>query len=178
MTSKNNWNTSKFPNDLIIAKELVYDSCNFECSEPQPELESQDYNAFDFTINGLAIKFRTAKITPTKTGQFVTLWKRNKGGIIEPFDFRDAIDFVIVNVRKEDLLGQFIFPKSILLQKGIFSTATKEGIRATRIYPPWDETSSKQAIKTQKWQLDYFCEISPNLNLDQFKNFLLINVSK
>ena len=173
MTIKNSRNTSKIPNDLIIAKELVYDSCNFECSEPQSELESQDYNAFEFKINNLSIKFRTAKITPTKTGQFVTLWKRNKNGIIEPFDLNDAIDFVIVNVRKEDLLGQFIFPKSILLQKGIFSTTTKEGIRATRIYPPWDETSSKQALKTQKWQLDYFCEISPNLNLDQFKKLII-----
>jgi len=173
MTIKNSRNTSKIPNDLIIAKELVYDSCNFECSEPQSELESQDYNAFEFKINNLSIKFRTAKITPTKTGQFVTLWKRNKNGIIEPFDLNDAIDFVIVNVRKEDLLGQFIFPKSILLQKGIFSTATKEGIRATRVYPPWDKTSSKQALKTQKWQLDYFYEISPNLNLDQFKKLLI-----
>ena len=172
MTSKNNWNTSKFPNDLIIAKELVYDSCNFECSEPQSELESQDYNAFEFKINNLSIKFRTAKITPTKTGQFVTLWKRNKNGIIEPFDLNDAIDFVIVNVRKEDLLGQFIFPKSILLQKGIFSTTTKEGIRATRVYPPWDETTSKQAQKTQKWQLDYFFEMNQSVDLNRIKNLL------
>jgi len=175
MAIKNNWiNTKLFPNDLIIAKELVYDYCNFECSEPQPEAESQDYNAYDFQIEGRNIKFRTAKITPTKTGQFVTLWKRNTTGIIEPFDFSDAIDFVIVSVRKNDVSGQFIFPKSILLQKGIFSTAAKEGIRATRVYPPWDETSSKQAQKTQKWQLDYFCEISPKTDFDKIKKLLLL----
>jgi hypothetical protein len=173
MAVKNNWiNAERFPTDLIIAKESVYNLCDFECTEPHPETESQDYNAYDFQINGRNIKFRTAKITPTKTGQFVTLWKRNKSGIIEPFDLNDAIDFVVVSVRKENLLGQFIFPKSILLQKGIFSTATKEGIRATRVYPPWDETTSKQAQKTQQWQLDYFCEISPTPNIDKFKKIL------
>ncbi|MBF4518805.1 MepB family protein [Flavobacterium sp. ANB] len=167
MTIKSNWiHTKRIPNDLIITKELVYDNCNFECTEPQPEMESQEYDAFDFQINNLNIKFRSAKITPTKTGQFVTLWKRNKTGIIEPFDFSDAIDFVIVNVRKNDSFGQFIFPKSVLLQKGIFSTATKEGKRATRVYPPWDETTSKQAQKTQQWQLDYFLEIPNNKSID------------
>lgn len=173
MAISNKWiNTKELPGDLIIAKERVYDLCDFNCSEPQPEAESQDYDAYDFQINGKSIKFRTAKITPTKTGQFVTLWKRNKTGIIEPFDFNDVIDFVIVNVRKDTLLGQFIFPKTILLQKGIFSTSAKEGIRATRVYPPWDETTSKQAQKTQQWQLDYFCEISPNCDLDKYKKLL------
>jgi hypothetical protein len=174
MAIKNNWNNSKLlPDDLIIAKELVYDYCDFECTEPQPETESQDYNAYDFQINNYTIKFRSAKITPTKTGQFVTLWKRNKAGIIEPFDFSDAIDFVIVSVRKNDLSGQFIFPKSVLLQKGIFSTAAKEGIRATRVYPPWDETTSKQAQKTQQWQLDYFYEITPKTDFHKIKRLLL-----
>ncbi|KQB43002.1 MepB family protein [Flavobacterium aquidurense] len=170
MTIKNNWNDKKsLPEDLIIAKELVYDYCDFEVTEPQQEAESNDYDAYNFYQNGNYICYRTAKITPTKTGQFVTLWKRNKNGIIEPFDFSDAIDFVIISVRKNDLFGQFIFPKNILLEKAIFSTATKEGKRATRVYPPWDETTSKQAQKTQQWQLDYFYAISPDLDLNKFK---------
>lgn len=170
MIIKNNWNDLKsLPKDLILAKDTVYDCCNFEVTPPEQESESADYDAYRFYLNGKSICYRTAKITPTKTGQFVTLWKRNTTGIIEPFDFLDAIDLVIVSVRKDDLFGQFIFPKSILLEKGIFSTTTKEGKRATRVYPPWDETSSKQAQKTQKWQLDYFYEITPNPNLNTFK---------
>ncbi|KUJ61780.1 hypothetical protein AR687_11210 [Flavobacteriaceae bacterium CRH] len=173
MSIKINWTqTKRIPKDLIIAKELIYDNCNFECTEPQPEMESQEYDAFDFRINNLHIKFRSAKITPTKSGQFVTLWKRNKTGIIEPFDYSDEIDFVIVNVRKNDSLGQFIFPKAVLLQKGIFSTAAKEGKRATRVYPPWDETTSKQAQKTQQWQLDYFLSISDQTDIKRAE-FLL-----
>ncbi|MEN2402673.1 MepB family protein [Flavobacterium sp. MC2016-06] len=175
MIIKSNWADQKqIPSDLILAKELVYDFCNFEVTVPQAEAESKEYDACDFQINQKHIKFRSAKITPTKNGQFVTLWKRNKSGIIEPFDFSDTIDFVIVNVRKEALLGQFIFPKEVLLAKGIFSTPKKEGIRATRVYPPWDETTSKQAQKTQQWQLNYFYEINKSTNFNTIQNLFCI----
>jgi hypothetical protein len=170
MTIKNNWNdTNSLPKDLIIAKELAYDCCHFEITLPQPESESADYDAYTFHLNGKQICYRTAKITPTKTGQFVTLWKRNKNGTIEPFDFSDSIDFVIISVRKNDLFGQFIFPKSILLEKGIFSTNRKDGKRATRVYPPWNQTTSKQAQKTQQWQLEHFYKITPDLDYNKFK---------
>ncbi len=172
MTLKNNWKDLSLPKNLLAAKELVYDICGFECSDPQPEKESQEYDAFDFKISESQIKFRSAKITPTKTGQFVTLWKRNINGIIEPFDYKDDIDFVIVSVQKENLLGQFIFPKEILLKKGVFTSETKEGIRATRVYPPWDETTSKQAQKTQQWQLDYYLSVSDIIDLNRAKHLL------
>ncbi len=172
MTFKNNWKDLSLPKNLLAAKELVYDICGFECSDPQPEKESQEYDAFDFKIGKSQIKFRSAKITPTKTGQFVTLWKRNINGIIEPFDYKDDIDFVIVSVQKENLLGQFIFPKEILLKKSVFTSETKEGIRATRVYPPWDETTSKQAQKTQQWQLDYFLSVSDTIDLNRAKHLL------
>ncbi|MCI9844099.1 MepB family protein [Flavobacterium pectinovorum] len=161
MTTQGTWNNlERIPHDLILVKELVYDFCSFACTQPQPEAESAEYNAYRFEINKKTICYREAKITPTKTGQFVTLWKRNISGTIEPFDFSDLIDFVVISVRKENSFGQFIFPKAVLLEKGIFSTQTKEGKRATRVYPPWDITTSKQAQKTQNWQLDYFLDLS------------------
>lgn len=172
MSIKNEWNSNSFPKDLITAKEMVYDVLNFDFTVPQPELESAEYSAYRFHLNNKHICFREAKITPTKTGQFVTLWKRNSSKTIEPFDASDKIDFVIVSVRKNDVFGQFIFPQSVLLEKGIFSTPKKEGIRATRVYPPWDETTSKQAQKTQKWQLDYFCEMNQSVDLNRIKNLL------
>jgi hypothetical protein len=155
-------NPKKVSHDLLFVKELIYDCCNLECTQPLPEAESTEYNGYRFEINEKMVCYREAKITPTKTGQFVTLWKRNISGTIEPFDFSDTIDFVIISVRKENNFGQFIFPKAVLLEKGIFSTSTKEGKRATRVYPPWDITTSKQAQKTQQWQLDYFLKISEN----------------
>ncbi|URM37065.1 MepB family protein [Flavobacterium anhuiense] len=152
--------------DLVLSKGGIFDKAGFLITSFQKESESEEYSAFRFQLNNRNICYREAKITPTKTGQFVTLWKRNQSGIIEPFDYSDTIDFVIVSVRKDENWGQFIFPKKTLLEKGIFSTEKKEGIRATRVYPPWDETTSKQAQKTQKWQLDYFFNFSEESKID------------
>lgn len=165
--------TNLFPADLALLKE-IYTSNKFVLSAFEKESESEEYGAFRFKLDNKNICYREAKITPTKTGQFVTLWKRNSNGIIAPFDDADAIDFVIVSVRKDQNFGQFIFPKKILFSKAIFSTSKKEGIRATRVYPPWDQTTNKQAQKTQKWQLDYFLNLTDQnkINFNFLKNIL------
>ena len=152
--------------DLLAVKEIIYDPFNYECSIPIKEAESSEYGAYTFEVNTLSVKFRVAKITPTKIGQFVTLWKRIDKGPIQPFDFTDPIDLFIISTRKDNRFGQFVFPKSVLCEQGIISTNNKEGKRAIRVYPPWDVTLSKQAQKTQKWQLDYFLEISNDKPID------------
>ena len=144
---------------LTETKELVFDKCGFEISNVKIEKESSEYFAHRFEINNLKILFRQAKITPTKVGQFVTLWKRKKDkDPIEPFEITDNIDLFVINVKTEERFGQFVFPKSVLIEKGIVSDK-KEGKRAIRVYPSWDKTENKQAQKTQKWQLSYFLEI-------------------
>ncbi|PZX92423.1 MepB domain containing protein [Flavobacterium aquariorum] len=160
------WSTSEgIPKDLILIQEILFDNCNFEITQPILEAESSEYGACSFVLNNLNILFRTAKITPTKTGQFVTLWKRIAQGPIQPFDSTDPINLFIVSTRKDNHFGLFIFPKSILITKEIVSDK-KEGKRAIRVYPPWDITTSKQAQKTQKWQLDYFLEIQKDQKID------------
>jgi len=173
MNIKNPWlNTNELPNDLNFVKELLFDKNDFECSQPIMERESAEYGACTFVLNNLNIRFRTAKITPTKTGQFVTLWKRINQGPIQPFDFKDPIDLFIISARKDNVCGLFIFPKSVLITKEIV-TDNKEGKRAIRVYPPWDITTSKQAQKTQKWQLDYFLEITEIETIDLKRTKLL-----
>jgi hypothetical protein len=159
--------------DYILAKKLIYDRCNFECTPPVKEEESADYGASVFKLNSLAIRFRVAKITPTKIGQFVTLWKRIGDGPIMPFDVRDPIDLFIISTRKDENFGQFVFPKSILCKHGVLTNNGKEGKRAIRVYPPWDKTSSKQAQKTQKWQLEYFLSIPLENEIDRGRAELL-----
>lgn len=164
--------THSIPSDLLQIQELCSNH-NLELSLLTKENESDEYSAYRFEIQNKKICYREAKITPTKTGQFVTLWKRNQTGIIEPFDDSDPINFVMISIRKDENWGMFIFPKQTLVAKGIFSTKTKEGIRATRVYPTWDETSSKQAQKTQKWQLDYFLSLDKDsFNLNQLQELL------
>ena len=151
-------------NQIRIA---VYDKNSLKITDFELELESQDYDACHFKLNGKHIKSRTAKITPKKVGQFVTFWKRNGNGPIEPFYSDDLIDFYVVNVRTNTRFGQFVFPKSVLIEKGIISTGEKEGKRAFRVYPNWDLAKNKQAERTQKWQLNYFYEISDSMSFDK-----------
>lgn len=146
--------------NLNQIKTEVYDKIKVEISDFRTEQESKEYGACRFEVNGQHIISRSAKITPKKIGQFVTFWKRNGNGPIEPFSVTDPIDFYAVNVRAKNKLGQFVFPKSVLIKKGIISTDTKEGKRAFRVYPVWDMVKNKQAEQTQKWQLNYFYEIN------------------
>ncbi|MFC6099085.1 MepB family protein [Olivibacter domesticus] len=162
--------------DLLTAITLVYKRCGAECTSPIADAESADYAAFTFKINKLTVKYRAAKITPTKIGQFVTLWKREKGCPIQPFHLSDDIDIFIVSTRYENRLGQFIFPKTALLKHGILSDENKDGKRAIRVYPPWDCATNKQAQKSQQWQLSYFLEIQPvpTIDLQQAKKLLFL----
>ncbi|MCL5244287.1 MepB family protein [Cellulophaga sp. 20_2_10] len=152
---------------LNLIKTKIYDSCKLSITNFVLEEESKEYDACRFLLNGRTIISRNAKITPKKAGQFVTFWKRSNAGPIEPFNHTDTIDFFIVNVVYKDKMGQFVFPRSILLKKGILSTDKKEGKRAFRVYPSWDVTTSKQALKTQEWQLNYFYNINDKYNLER-----------
>lgn len=167
-------NLDSFHNDLKIAKELVYDVCDFTLTNPKLNSESEDYAACSFELNTKIIQYRVSKITPTKAGQFVTIWKRNKNGITEPFDVSDEIDFIIISSRSGADFGQFIFPKNVLADKGILTQNGVSGKRGIRVYPPWDIPKSKQAEKTQNWQISYFVTIKTNAinNFDLAKKLL------
>lgn len=151
----------------------VYKSCDFKITALRIETESTEYDACQFTLNRKQIISRSSKITPKKVGQFVTFWKRaNATSPIAPFDTDDNFDFFVVNIRTNHHFGQFVFPKALLIKKGIISTATKEGKRAFRVYPSWDIPTSKQAEKTQKWQLDYFYD-AKTVDLEKMKSLYL-----
>ncbi|MFM6929192.1 MAG: MepB family protein [Bdellovibrio sp.] len=154
--------------DFNFIQTNIFEGCGFEIKNLQKSPESEEYFAHSFLLQGQRTQYRQAKITPTKAGQFVTLWKRNRpGAAIQPYDGADDIDLIIITVRFKSRLGQFVFPKEALLKHGVFSIKGQGGKRALRVYPPWDKTKSTQARKTQEWQLDYFVEITENKALDR-----------
>jgi hypothetical protein len=159
-------NCEILPKDLLVIKQLIFEKCGFKISQIVIEKESAAYSACTFLLDAKVVLFRSAKITPTKAGQFVTLWKRNDKGPIQPFDETDKIDCVIIAVRSENHFGHFVFPKNILINKGILSSKNAAGKRAIRVYPPWDVVKNKQAIKTQQWQLNRFLNLSEGLSSD------------
>jgi len=173
-------NSKTLPTELESIDKLVFKACGLELTNVENERESQEYLAYNFLLDGQNVKFRKAKITPTKIGQFVTIWKRNKNGFTEPFEVSDGFEFYIISTRQNENFGLFIFPKSVLYKKKILSDKTKQqdGKRGIRVYPTWDLTTNKQAQKTQSWQTKYFLDISPDKEIDLEKARNLLSLEK
>ncbi|ASV12216.1 MepB protein [Leptospira santarosai] len=172
-TKKNFYKDTILPETLEKIRKRIFEPGDFQLKNPFAEKESSEYGACSFELNHLRITFRIAKVTPTKIGQFVTLWKRSSQGPIEPFHIQDDVDFLMIHTNHKNRSGQFVFPKQVLFEKGIVS-GKKEGKRGFRVYPSWDKPTNKQALQTQKWQLAYFLENQTNKTVvvENLKKFL------
>ncbi len=145
---------------LDIKLKNLYAEKQLEFSLFEAEPESQDYDACRFLLNGKKIIYRTAKITPKKEGQFVTIWKRiDLGGPITPFHLHDEFDYLIIAISNGREAGQFTFDKEVLINHGLISSNNKTGKLGFRLYPPWSIPNSVTALKSQKWQLSYYGNI-------------------
>lgn len=139
---------------------------------PVPEAESADYGACRADLHGKRLVLRVAKTTPTKIGQFVTVWKRlHPDADIAPLDEADPVDIVIIAVADDvgdgARHGFFIFPRSVLIERGVMSRASQGGKRALRVYPPWCAPESIQAQRTQRWQAAWFVTAGDQQMLEQ-----------
>lgn len=145
-------------------EDFILKPLHLSISNLEKDAECNEYVGYNFEVKELLFKFRKAKITPKKVGQFVTLWKRNTTKQTEPFNENDAFDYYIITTEEESKLGFYIFPKSILIEKHILTSIKKEGKRGFRVYPNWVKPENKQAEKTQNWQQNYFVEVSDQKN--------------
>ncbi|WP_457965109.1 MepB family protein [Arthrobacter sp. D1-29] len=148
------------PPDLVLTL-AEYTALGLAWSEPTAAPESADYGAHTFAVHGQTAVFRSARTTPTKIGQFVTLWQRSEAGArpIRPFDTSDGIDIFVVSTRCGGELGQFVFPQAALVLGGVVSKDFDGGKRALRVYPPWSHPTSRTALATQGWQLEHYFPI-------------------
>lgn len=137
---------------------------NLKDAEILFEKWNTEYEAFDFKINNERFKNRLAKKTPKKKGYFLALWKKNDLNKNIPFHSEDIEGKIIINIIGEEQKGQFIFDKDILEEKGILITEKYKGKMAFRVYPPWEAELNNTALKTQKWQQNYFVDLSEEIN--------------
>ncbi|AYJ51791.1 hypothetical protein D8W71_13380 [Rhodococcus sp. P1Y] len=147
--------------ELLELKRLVFDIDGSTLTDIVQEAESAEYGACAFLRDTVPVRFRVARTTPKKIGQFVTFWKRAGNGPIEPFDENDDLEILVVVTRTPERFGYFEFPKHVLRERGVLSMPGKEGKRAFRVYPTWDSPVSRTALATQLWQSRYFTDLSP-----------------
>lgn len=157
--------------EIQIVQDKAFKKLNLIISDITKDLECDEYFGYNFKLDQFNIKFRKAKVTPKKIGQFVTLWKRNpETKETEPFQYNDDFDFYIIYTEHENHQGFFLFSKKALIQHQILTTESKEGKRGFRVYPDWDIAENKQAIKTQNWQQKSFINLSENSYLEKLQH--------
>ena len=150
-----------FDTVLEHINEIIYKPNQLIIASTQEEQQNLEYAAGTFELmNRRAVKtvrFRVAKQTPTKVGQFVTFWEKDSKGINQPFQYDSSPDLLVVTTFKDKhTFGQFVFPKNVLLRHHILQSHFTKGKMGIRVYPSWDKPTSNTAKKTQNWQLDYF----------------------
>ncbi|MCE5072470.1 MepB family protein [Staphylococcus aureus] len=122
------------------------------------EKYNQDYEALTFSFKEETYQSRLAKKTPTKAGYFVTCWTKDENNCNQPYSKEAFTDYLMIIVIDEELSGYFLFPRELLIEKGILTTFEHKGKMAFRVYPKWCNQLNKRAEQTQKWQCKYFFE--------------------
>jgi len=130
-------------------------------SPAMPEADNHEYGAAVASRGQELIRFRVGKLTPTKVGLFVAVWRRAQDGSTEPFPAEEGIGLLVVTAREGNNAGHFAFPGSALVKHRIVSVKGVGGKRGFRVYPPWSEVSSGQALRTQQWQCAFFTDHVP-----------------
>lgn len=139
--------------------EHIYAPNHLVIKDVREEAQNAEYGAGIFLLNNKSVRFRVAKETPKKIGQFVSIWEKDEAHNNQAFTYEKACDLLVINTfTANNRLGQFVFPREVLLKHKILKASSVKGKMAIRVYPSWEQPTSKQAIETQKWQLDYFME--------------------
>lgn len=144
---------------------LIYKPNNLLPTDLKEEKQNSEYAGGVFRLNNKTSRFRLSKITPNKIGQFVSFWEKNENMKNQAFSYEAAPDLLVITCIDDNKLGQFIFPKEVLLKEKILRTQEQKGKMAMRVYPIWDQPVSNQAKKSQMWQLHYFIDLSDTENV-------------
>lgn len=132
--------------------------------------QNEEYEGTTFSINTHTFRSRLAKSTPKKKGYFVAFWEKDITDKNQPFLYENSPDKLIITILDGQLSGQFIFPKEVLLKKGILKSKTSNGKIAMRIYPTWVHDLNKTAARTQEWQMNHFIDTSITVDKKMFNS--------
>lgn len=128
----------------------------------QVEEQNSDYESGVARIGKEQWRIRTARITPTKPGAFVAVWKRDEGGSTRPFTADESMSGLLVFAEEQERFGVFQFTTAHLISLGCVSSELHPGKRGFRVYPAWCTDLNPQASRTQRAQGAAFSELSPS----------------
>ena len=152
--------------------------------ELDPVPESSKYEALNFSLNDRSIVYRKGKVTSDRPGAFLAVWQRpglESANGNKPIPLTSSeLDYLFIHVESHSNIsealehrskyGMFIFPVSLLIEKGIVSSVKSKGKTGFRVFPPWSQDRgivgtkvfSESGKKTQRWQIPFFLEIDDN----------------
>lgn len=154
---------------LELTRNIVANIGGAQIKNLKEEPDNQKYEGIRFTIDHYTYRSRLAKRTPKKQGYFVVFWEKDSNGKNQPYLYDNSPDKIIISMIDHQRKGQFIFPKSVLLEKGILKNTNAKGKMAIRVYPSWETNLNKAAHHTQRWQQQYFLEVSTNMDIEKVK---------
>lgn len=141
--------------------ELVFKMNNLKLHRVLKEVYNEAYQAHTLYLDDKSIRYRKSKITPTKSGQFVSFWTKDENGKNRAYTDEESKDFLLIDCMSHNSHeGFFLFPKDALLKHDILKTMTEKGKMGMRVYPSWESVDNKTAFKTQCWQTEYFVDLS------------------
>jgi hypothetical protein len=106
-----------FYNALSYVDKLLYAPNNLTITAIQEEAQNCEYSAGIFQLNSKSIRFRVAKITPTKIGQFVAFWEKDQDNKNQAFSYEKATDLKQPLQKKKWQLGFILDGKFLLANK-------------------------------------------------------------
>jgi len=109
-------------NRLKLIDNVIYKANGLILSDVNEEKQNAEYDGYTFRLSNKNsskhIRFRVAKITPNKLGQFVSFWEKDSNHVNQPFTIDNTPDLLVISTFSEtDKSGQFVFPKDILIKK-------------------------------------------------------------
>nr|WP_315117416.1 MepB family protein [uncultured Clostridium sp.] len=108
---------SKFNDTITELNNRIYNPNNLVIKNIHEEKQNPEYAGGIFQLNHRTIRFRMSKVTPNKVGQFVSFWEKDENMQNQAFSYELAPDLLVITCTTDNKLGQFIFPKKILLEK-------------------------------------------------------------
>ncbi len=140
--------------------ELLPAAAGERLGPPRAEEQNTDYEAGLVAIGAETWRIRTARVTPTKPGAFVAVWRRDDDGVTRPFVADEVHDGLLVFVRDGTRFGVFRFTPAHLTDLGVTRTDRSPGKRGFRVYPNWCDELNAQAVRTQVAQSAAFTLLS------------------